>query len=122
MSGLTKDELKKQGRERADRALSYRKQGLTYKWICKEMNISYSRARQLVEIAERNSTWTQDHWTEYERSIAAAEREACAKLCDALKNPIDDPLAPVGQYESGGYITAEFLADAIRARGQQDNG
>ena len=49
--------------------------------------------------------------------VAAAEREACAKLCDALKNPIDDPLAPVGQYESGGYITAEFLADAIRARG-----
>jgi hypothetical protein len=49
--------------------------------------------------------------------VAAAEREACAKLCDALKNPIDDPLAPVGQYESGGYITAEFLADTIRARG-----
>ena len=55
-------------------------------------------------------------------ATAAAEREACAKLCDALKNPIDDPLAPVGQYESGGYITAEFLADAIRARGQQENG
>jgi hypothetical protein len=54
--------------------------------------------------------------------VAAAEREACAKLCDALKNPIDDPLAPVGQYESGCYITAEFLADAIRARGQQENG
>jgi hypothetical protein len=54
--------------------------------------------------------------------VAAAEREACAKLCDALKNPIDDPLAPVGQYEGGGYITAEFLADAIRARGQQENG
>lgn len=46
-----------------------------------------------------------------------AEREACAKLCDAHKNPIDDPTAPVGQYESGGYIMAEFLADAIRARG-----
>ncbi len=54
--------------------------------------------------------------------LLAAEREACAKLCDALKNPIDDPLAPVGQYESGCYITAEFLADAIRARGQQENG
>lgn len=53
------------------------------------------------------------------REAVAAEREACAKLCDALKNPIDDPLAPVGQYESGGYITAGFLADAIRARGQQ---
>ena len=46
-----------------------------------------------------------------------AEREACAVLCDAHKNPIDDPAAPVGQYESGGYIMAEFLADAIRARG-----
>lgn len=51
--------------------------------------------------------------------VAAAERDACAKLCDAHKNPIDDPTAPVGQYESGGYIMAEFLADAIRARGQQ---
>ncbi len=48
---------------------------------------------------------------------AAAEREACAALCDAHKNPIDDPTAPVGQYESGGYIMAEFLADAIRVRG-----
>jgi hypothetical protein len=36
----------------------------------------------LVAAAERNRTWTQDHWTEYERSIAAAEREACAKVCD----------------------------------------
>jgi hypothetical protein len=25
--------------------------------------------------AERNRTWTQAHWTEYERSIAAAERK-----------------------------------------------
>jgi hypothetical protein len=56
------------------------------------------------------------------REAVAAEREECAKLCDALKNPIDDPLVPVGQYESGVYITAEFLADAIRARGQQENG
>ena len=51
--------------------------------------------------------------------VAAAEREACAKLCDEHKNPIDDPLAPVGTYESGKYIVAEFLADAIRARGQE---
>lgn len=28
--------------------------------------------------AERNRTWTQDHWTEYERSIVATEREAIA--------------------------------------------
>jgi hypothetical protein len=36
----------------------------------------------LVRADERNRTWTQEHWTEYERSIAAAEREACAKVCD----------------------------------------
>ena len=38
----------------------------------------------LVRADERNRTWTQEHWTEYERSIAAAEREACAKLCETL--------------------------------------
>lgn len=36
--------------------------------------------------AERNRTWTQDHWTEYERSIAAAEREACAKVAEDTGN------------------------------------
>ena len=30
----------------------------------------------LVRADERNRTWTQEHWTEYERNIAAAEREA----------------------------------------------
>jgi phytoene/squalene synthetase len=46
---------------------------------------------------ERNRTWTQEHWTEYERSIAEAEREACAKVAD-LAEP----------YQA---------ADLIRARG-----
>jgi hypothetical protein len=32
----------------------------------------------IVAAAERNRTWTQDHWTEYERSIVATEREAIA--------------------------------------------
>jgi hypothetical protein len=36
----------------------------------------------LVRADERNRTWTQEHWTEYERSIVAAEREACALVCD----------------------------------------
>jgi hypothetical protein len=31
---------------------------------------------KLVRADERNRTWTQQHWTDYERSIAAAEREA----------------------------------------------
>lgn len=29
----------------------------------------------LVRADERNRTWRQEHWTEYERSIAAAERK-----------------------------------------------
>jgi hypothetical protein len=36
------------------------------------------RLEQLVAVVradERNRTWTQEHWTEYERSIAAAERK-----------------------------------------------
>ena len=37
---------------------------------------------ELVRADERNKTWTPEHWTEYERSIAAIEREACAKVCE----------------------------------------
>ena len=42
------------------------------------------RFAALVREDERNRTWTQQHWTEYERSIAAAEREECAKVCDGF--------------------------------------
>jgi hypothetical protein len=52
----------------------------------------------LVRADERNRTWTQEHWTEYERSIAAAEREQCAKLCETL-------------------VMGKHCAAAIRARG-----
>ena len=58
------------------------------------------RFAALVVAAERNRKWTQAHWTEYERSIAAAEREACAKVCDE---------------EYFAYVAA----DAIRARGEK---
>jgi hypothetical protein len=63
----------------------------------------------LVRADERNRTWTQEHWTDYERSIAAAEREACAVVVEAIearcvaKDVDDPPLAHV--------------AAAIRARG-----
>ena len=53
----------------------------------------------LVRADERNRTWTQEHWTEYERSIAAAERERFAS----------DLLAMYG-----GSVDLEA---AIRARG-----
>jgi hypothetical protein len=75
------------------------------------------RFAELVAAAERNRTWTQDHWTEYERSIAATEREECAKVCDAECNPTPHE-GHITTYQSGGYIMAEYLASAIRARGQ----
>lgn len=55
---------------------------------------------------ERDRVWTQAHWTEYERSIAAAEREACAKLCEQLAK---DPMM-------SSEIDAIYCAEAIRAR------
>ena len=66
------------------------------------------RFADLVAAAERNRTWTQDHWTEYERSIAAEEREACAKTAMEL----------LFVY-IGSYPINEQFADAIRARGQE---
>ena len=53
----------------------------------------------IVRADERNRTWTQQHWTEYERSIAAAEREACLNCYSP-----DD--------------TATDWTDKIKARGQ----
>jgi hypothetical protein len=52
------------------------------------------------------------------RNTVAAEREACATVCDKETNLNADKHEPVSQYQSGCYITAEFLAAAIRARGQ----
>jgi hypothetical protein len=52
--------------------------------------------------------------------VAAAEREACAKLCDAECNPTPNE-GNITTYQSGGYIAAEYLASAIRARGLSEN-
>jgi hypothetical protein len=59
----------------------------------------------LVAAAERNRTWTQKHWTEYERSIAAAEREACARMAEEWLGPTKD--------------RELHIAAAIRARGNK---
>ena len=63
---------------------------------------------KLVRADERNRTWTPEHWTEYERSIAAIEREACAKVCESYTDKSDS------DHEAHGYTCAY----AIRARGQ----
>ena len=36
---------------------------------------AFEQFAALVAEATRNSTWTQEHWTEYERKIAAEERD-----------------------------------------------
>jgi len=66
---------------------------------------SLERFANLVAAAERNRTWTQNHWTEYERSIAAEEREACAKVAESYEPRCDT--CPSG------------VSNAIRARGQK---
>jgi hypothetical protein len=50
-------------------------------------------------------------------NAALEEREACAKVCDAECNPTPHE-GHITTYQSGGYIMAEYLASAIRARGQ----
>jgi len=64
----------------------------------------------LIRADERNRTWKPSEWTEYERSIAAQETEACAKVVDAIEarcvvKDVDDP--PLA------HVSA-----AIRTRGQ----
>jgi hypothetical protein len=65
----------------------------------------------LVRADERNKTWTSDRWTDYERCIAAAEREQCAKVCEEL-DKADDTV--YRELSDGGVC-----ANAIRARGKQ---
>lgn len=74
------------------------------------------RFASLIAAAERNRTWTQEHWTEYERNIAAAakaeEREACAKLCD---EKVDAEYA-TGKVDHNEMGWTQACAIAIRAR------
>ena len=102
---------------------------------CWHVNLSGDRAAsiarlqrfaELVAAHERNRTWTQNHWTEYERSIAAAEREACAKVCEDIARLYSTDIFP----ENGtsidcnsakmGRVVTKNCAQSIRARGQHD--
>ena len=75
------------------------------------------RFAELVSADERNRTWTQEHWTEYERSIVEAEREACAKVCEEL---LERPSGYQGTWEGYGkfktQMTGQECAAAIRNR------
>lgn len=80
------------------------------------------RFAALIAAKERNRTWTQDHWTEYERSIAAAEREACASIEVHLTTPDRDytNMSPLDAYEAALIDAAIAFRKAIRARGQSE--
>jgi hypothetical protein len=68
---------------------------------------------ELVRADERNKTWTPEHWTEYERSIAETEREGCHALRQTLSNPHH---CQVSAHAYDMAIAA--YGAAIRARGQ----
>tara|TARA_R110000822_G_scaffold92618_7_gene213567 strand:- start:774 stop:1028 length:255 start_codon:yes stop_codon:yes gene_type:complete len=81
--------------------------------------------KDIVRLAEEAELWLHtdrkyEAVEKFAKLVAAAEREACAKLCDENTNPNADKYEPVSQYQSGCYITAEYLATTIRARGQDD--
>lgn len=80
------------------------------------------RFAALVAAAERNRTWTQDHWTEYERNIVATEREACASIEVHLTTPDRDytNMSPLDAYEAALIDAAIAFREAIRARGNYD--
>jgi len=66
-----------------------------------DMNPMYFTDKQLLSMLEA-----------FAKLVAAKEREACAKLCDGLADMHEE----MNQW--GSHITADTLAQAIRARGQ----
>lgn len=57
----------------------------------------------LVRQNERNLRRTKKEWSDYERAIAADEREACARLCENVVS-------------NEGYVQSKWCAAAIRGR------
>ena len=79
---------------------------------------------KVIELYKKANGWSVEGWEktikelkQFAALVAASEREACAKVCDAECNPTPNE-GHITTYQSGGYIMAEYLASAIRARGQ----
>jgi hypothetical protein len=82
-------------------------------WGCEFELHQLEAFAELIRADERNKTWTQSEWTEYERSIAAQEREECANVCDDLPPPEGYNIVEVSFWD----VTSLACGDAIRARG-----
>ena len=113
---MTKDDIIRMARE-AGLAVSAVAPEIGVIWCSEEYPIDEEiyRFAELVAAAERNRIWTQDHWTEYERSIAATEREWCAEFLLST-----DLNGLKFNHELQNFIATLLLnyATAIRARGQ----
>ena len=97
-----------------DKALDMAREAGLLTWLNPPEDVieRFKTFEALVRADERNRTWTQENWTEYESSIAATEREACAKVCEEV----------LEQYrETSMGKNAELIGDdcaaAIRNRG-----
>ena len=73
---------------------------------------AFKEFEALVRADERTRTWRREDWTEYEHSIAAEEREACAKVCDELSPPCGYNLTETSFWD----VTSLECAAAIRNR------
>jgi len=72
--------------------------------------------RQALE-RERNQTWTQSHWTDYERGLVAAEREACVQIIEQYQIPVGNSAA--GEVaRDWTYEALAEIVETIRARGE----
>ena len=101
---MTQDEIIRMAREA----------GWAREDIDDEIN-TFERFAALVAAHERNRlAWTQEHWTEYEHAIAAAEREACAKVIAECSDKGDDRGVERDVYMWNRAVN--YCAAAIRAR------
>ena len=61
------------------------------KWHAAGFNEDFERFAELVRADERNRTWTQEHWTEYEHGIRNATLDEIATKIEAM--PFGDTAA-----------------------------
>lgn len=91
---MTKDDIIRMAREA----------GISKPWDQEPINWDVlAKFADLVALAERKRTWLPADWLDYEKNIAAMEREACAQEADA---------------EASIEGIAQRIAVKIRARGQ----
>ena len=79
--------------------------------------IAFREALHQALERERNQTWTQSHWTEYERGLVAAEREACVQIIEQYRIPVGNSAAGELACEWT-YAALKEIRDSIRARGE----